>query len=45
VAGVAAVWISADGRSELASSGPQILINGNAQRPAASARTDAGGLR
>jgi thiamine biosynthesis lipoprotein ApbE len=45
VAGVAAVWISADGRSELASSGPQILINGNAQRPAASARTGSGGLR
>ena len=45
VAGVAAVWISADGKSELASSGPQILINGNAQRPAAGAGTGSGGLR
>jgi len=45
VAGVAAVWISPDGKSELASSGPRILINGSAQRPAAGAGTDSGGLR
>jgi len=45
VVGVAAVWISADGKSELASSGPRILINGSAQRPATSAPTDSGGLR
>ena len=45
VAGVAAVWISSDGKSELASNGPQILINGSAQRPATSAQTDSGGLR
>jgi len=45
VVGVAAVWISADGKSELASSGPQILVNGSTQHPAASAQTDSGGLR
>jgi thiamine biosynthesis lipoprotein len=45
VAGVAAVWISPDGKSELASSGPQILINGSGQHPATSAQTGSGGLR
>lgn len=45
VAGVAAIWVSPDGKSELASSGPRILINSSAQRPADSARSDSGGLR
>ncbi len=45
VAGVAAVWISADGKSELASSGPQILINGSAQRQATSVQTSSGALQ
>ena len=45
MAGVAALWISADGTSESASSGPRILINGGAQRPATSAQTESGGLR
>ena len=44
LAGVAAIWVSPDGKSESASSGPQILINGSAPGPAA-AGTDSGGLR
>ncbi|MGH9504700.1 MAG: FAD:protein FMN transferase [Terriglobales bacterium] len=43
--GVAAIWISGDGRSELVSSGPRLLINGAAQGPSTSARTTQGGLR
>ena len=45
LAGVAAIWISSDGKSELASNGPPILINGGAQRPATSAQTESGALR
>lgn len=45
VAGVAAIWVSSDGKSELASSGPQILVKSGAQRPATSAQTESGGLR
>ena len=45
MAGVAALWVSPDGKSELASSGPRILINGSAPHPATSAQTDSGGLR
>ena len=45
LAGVAAIWISSDGKSELASNGPPILNNGGAQRPATSAQTESGALR
>jgi thiamine biosynthesis lipoprotein len=45
LADVAAVWVSADGNSESASSGPRILVNAGSQRPAASAQTNAGALQ
>jgi FAD:protein FMN transferase len=45
VAGVAAIWVSADGKSELVSSGPQIQAEGGAQRPGTSAQTDSVGQR
>ena len=34
LAGVAAIWISSDGKSESASTGPRILLHGGAQTPA-----------
>lgn len=45
VADVAAVWVSADGKSELASSGPQIRLNRRAPHPAARAQTNSGILQ
>jgi FAD:protein FMN transferase len=45
LAGVAAIWVTSDGKSELASNGPEIRVNGGAQRPATSGQTDSGALR
>ncbi len=45
LAGVAAVWVSSDGKSELASSGPQIRVSGGAPRPAAGGQTGSGALQ
>jgi thiamine biosynthesis lipoprotein len=44
VADVAAIWISADGQSKLASSGPQVLLPGLARR-ATSLKPESGGPR
>jgi FAD:protein FMN transferase len=43
--GVAAIWVSSDGQTQQASSGPQILLSGGAQGVATSVPTDSGGLR
>jgi len=43
--GVAAVWVASDGKSELASSGPQIRVNGGAVRPGASGQAGSSPLR
>jgi thiamine biosynthesis lipoprotein len=45
VAGVAAIWISSDGQTQQASSGPQILLSRSAQGLATNVQTDSGGLR
>ncbi|MGA9813080.1 MAG: FAD:protein FMN transferase [Terriglobales bacterium] len=45
VADVAAIWVSADGKSELASGGPQIQVNRRAPHPATSAHADSGVLQ
>jgi thiamine biosynthesis lipoprotein len=45
VAGVAAIWVSADGQTQLISSGPQILLSGGTPGLATSVQTDSGGLR
>jgi FAD:protein FMN transferase len=45
VAGVAAIWVSADGQTQLISSGPQILLSGGTPGLATSVPTDSGGLR
>jgi FAD:protein FMN transferase len=45
VAGVAAIWVSSDGQSQLVSNGPQILLEGSAPGLATSVQTDPGGLR
>ena len=45
LAGVAAIWVTSEGKSELASNGPQIRVNGGAQRPATNDQTDSDALR
>ncbi len=45
VAGVAAIWVSSDGQTQLASSGPQIQFGGGAQGLATSVQINSGGLR
>ncbi|MGC2183071.1 MAG: FAD:protein FMN transferase [Terriglobales bacterium] len=42
LAGVAAIWVASDGKSELASNGPQIQVNGGVQRPATIGQTGSG---
>ena len=42
---VAAIWVSADGRAFQASSGPKILVGGEAQGIAATVHTNSGSLR
>jgi FAD:protein FMN transferase len=43
--GVAAIWVSADGQSEMVSSGPQILLGGGAPGLATSVHTQPSGQR
>jgi FAD:protein FMN transferase len=45
VAGVAAIWVSSDGQTQLVSNGPQILLDDSAPGLATSVKTDSGGLR
>ena len=45
VAGVAAIWVSADGQSQLVSNGPQILLEGSAPGLATSVQKGSGGLQ
>ena len=45
LAGVAAIWVTSDGKSELASNGPQIRVNSGAQRPATIGQTGSSALQ
>ncbi|MGH9552165.1 MAG: FAD:protein FMN transferase [Terriglobales bacterium] len=45
VADVAAIWVSADGKSEMVSRGPQIRVNPGVPHPATSAQTSSGVLQ
>ncbi len=45
ISGVAAIWVSSDGQTRLASSGPRIQLGGGTQGGATSIHTDSGGTR
>ncbi len=45
IAGVAAIWVSSDGQTQLASSGPRIQLGGGTQGEATSIQTGSGGTR